>query len=114
MRILFRDSIFEVTEVRTTDNSRYVRVDAGKSRQFVIDCETPSLAQYLKLVLLTQGYFDASGVDYTESLGDVDWYNYCDSKTEKQMKLGKWVDENIVLPRHANCEVRLYSEDIKS
>lgn len=91
MRIKFGDILYEVTQAVAPENSRYMRVNCHGC-QYVIDCESPTLAQWLMATLLTEGYFNASGVDYTYDLGHFEWYNACESKTEEQMKFAKWIN----------------------
>jgi hypothetical protein len=60
---------------------------------YVIDCEEPNYARWLMNIMLTKGYFNASGVDYDNS-NDPTWVEYCKNKTEEQKVFGKWINQN--------------------
>lgn len=97
MRIKFGDRIYEATEVIYAGYSeRYVYISCSNGR-YVIDCEEPNYAKWLMTTLLHEGYFDASGVDYTKMNYNYDevhkkWFKYCDNKIEKQKVFDKWIN----------------------
>lgn len=92
MRIKFGDRIYEATKATYPGNTgRYVYISCSNGC-YAIDCEKPNYASWLMTVLLLKGYFDASGVDYNNDQGDMNWFKYCDDKTEEQKVFGKWIN----------------------
>ena len=92
MRIKIRNKIFEVDLVIHSKDSRFVEVRTSNNSIYSIDCEKLNYAEWLMHKLLTDGYFDASGVDYNNDQGDMSWYQYCYDKTEEQKVFEKWIN----------------------
>lgn len=90
MRIKFGNKIFECNYVRQL-TERFVYVCTCENRQYTIDCEEKNYVTWLMSILLTKGFFDASGVDYDNS-NDQEWVEYCNNKTEEQKVFGKWIN----------------------
>ena len=91
MRIKFRNKIIEFDHAHQSGGAdRFVEVWSTKNK-YMIDCETNNYAKWLMSTLLTDGYFDASGVDYDNS-NDPTWFEYCRNKTEEQKVFGKWIN----------------------
>ena len=86
MRVRFRNKIVETNYV--CNLGRFVNV-VTPIGDYVIDCEDPNYASWLMSIMLTKGYFNASGVDY-DSSNDPTWLEYCRNKTEEQKVFGKW------------------------
>lgn len=97
MRIKFGDKILEVDRVYHAGGiDRFVSVcPASSNTHYLIDCEELGYAKWLMFILLTRGYFDASGVDYSNDCNMqslTQWETYCYEKTEEQKVFGKWVN----------------------
>ena len=91
MRIKFGNKIMESSYVcNPGGQDRFVGVKTPNGL-YVIDCEEPNYAKWLMHVLLTKGYFNASGVDYDNS-NDPTWFEYCINKTEEQKVFDKWIN----------------------
>lgn len=94
MRIKFGNKIIEFDHAcQSGGTDRFVEV-WSKKHKYTIDCETDNYARWLMSILLTDGYFDASGVDYDNS-NDWDWLDYCINKTDEQRVFEKWINEHI-------------------
>lgn len=93
MRVKFRHTIYEADKVSCPgeDEGRFVTVKTSNGL-YSIDCETISGAKWLMVKMLTDGYFDASGVDYNNDQDDLDWFGYCLNKTEEQKVFHKWIN----------------------
>ena len=92
MRIQFGNKIIETNYISNPGGQEFVYVRTPNGH-YVIDCEEPNYAHWLMNIMLTKGYFDASGVDYDNS-NDFSWIEYCMNKTEKQKVFGKWINQN--------------------
>ena len=93
MRIKFRNKIIEFDRAfQLGGEDRFIEVWSTKHK-YTIDCETNDYAKWLMYTLLTDGYFDASGVDYDNS-NDQSWVDYCNNKTDEQRVFGKWISKN--------------------
>lgn len=93
MRVRFGNKIAEVHYIYNLGGQdRFVNVRTPIG-YYVIDCEEPNYASWLMDIMLTKGYFDASGVDYDNS-NDPTWVEYCINKTEEQKVFGKWINQN--------------------
>lgn len=98
MRIKFKEKILEVNKVfyleDDGDDNRFVSVYPVDSVPYLIDCEEPNYAIWLMTTLLCDGYFDASGVDYTDSCDDgfMSWISQCLEKMEEQKVFDKWIN----------------------
>ena len=91
MRIKFGNKIIECDRVvQPGGRDRFIDV-ISSNNHYVIDCEEINYAIWLMSVLLTKGFFDASGVDYDNS-NDRSWFEYCNNKTEEQKVFGKWIN----------------------
>lgn len=93
MRVQFGNKIVEADYICNPggqDRFVYVRTANG---HYVIDCEEPNYANWLIDIMLTKGYFNASGVDY-DNTNDPTWIEYCTNKTEEQKVFGKWINPN--------------------
>ena len=92
MRIKFGHKIIEFDHAcQLSWADRFVEVWSMKHK-YTIDCETNNYARWLMSILLTDGYFDASGVDYDNSQ-DSTWIEYCVNKTDDQKVFGKWINK---------------------
>ena len=93
MRVQFGNKIVEANHVcNPGGQDRFVDVITPIGH-YVIDCEEPNYASWLMSIMLTKGYFNASGVDYDNS-NDPKWFEYCRNKTEEQKAFGKWINQN--------------------
>lgn len=93
MRVQFGNKIVETNYVcNPGGQDRFIHVSTPNDH-YVIDCEEPNYANWLISIMLTKGYFDASGVDYDNS-DDSTWFEYCRNKTEEQKVFGKWINQN--------------------
>ena len=92
MRVQFGNKIMETDYVcNPGGQDRFITVGT-RTGYFVIDCEEPNYASWLMTIMLTRGYFNASGVDYDNS-NDPTWFEYCENKTEEQKVFGKWINQ---------------------
>lgn len=92
MRIRFGSKIIEFDYAcQLGEQDRFVNV-ISTNKHYVIDCEKSNYASWLMCILLSKGYFDASGVDYDNS-NDKNWFDYCNNKTEEQKVFGKWINQ---------------------
>ena len=96
MRVKFGNKILEIDRVyHAGGTDRFVSVYPTSSKFdnscYIIDCEESGYARWLMAILLTKGYFNASGVDYDNS-NDPTWFEYCRNKTEEQKVFSKWVN----------------------
>ena len=90
MRIQFGNKILEANSVFCFGGkNRFIDINTSMGH-YVIDCEEPHYAKWLMNIMLTKGYFNASGVDYDNS-NDSTWFKYCNNKTEEQKVFGKWI-----------------------
>lgn len=90
MRIQFGNKILETNYiVNLGGQDRFIDIHTPIGH-YVIDCEEPHYASWLMKIMLTRGYFNASGVDYDNS-NDPTWFEYCNNKTEEQKVFGKWI-----------------------
>ena len=93
MRVQFGNKIVEASHVYNPGvQDRFVDVITPIGH-YVIDCEEPNYAHWLMSIMLTKGYFNASGVDYDNS-NDPTWFEYCRNKTEEQKVFRKWINQN--------------------
>lgn len=92
MRVQFGNKIVEADYVSNPGGLEFVYVCTPRGH-YVIDCEEPNYASWLMNIMLTNGYFNASGVDYDNS-NDPTWVHYCMNKTEEQKVFGKWINQN--------------------
>ena len=97
MRIKFGHVIYETDFVScpVKDEGRFVTVKTFDGI-YSIDCETNAGAKWLMHKMLTDGYFDATGLcywsDYNNDKNDMDWFEYCINKTEDQKVFKKWIN----------------------
>ena len=93
MRVKFGHKIYETDMVSCPgeDEGRFVTVRTPNGL-YSIDCETPSGASWLMHKFLTDGFFNASGVDYNNDQDDLDWFGYCWDKTEEQKVFHNWIN----------------------
>jgi hypothetical protein len=93
MRIKFGHVIYETDFVSCPgeDEGRFVTVKTSNG-VYSIDCETNAGAKWLMHKMLTDGYFNATGVDYNNDQNDMDWFGYCIDKTEDQKVFNKWIN----------------------
>lgn len=93
MRVKFGHVIYETDRVSCPGEGegRFVYVNTFNGL-YAIDCETVGGAKWLMNKILTDGYFNASGVDYNNDQDDFDWFAYCINKTDDQKVFNKWIN----------------------
>ena len=92
MRIRFGNKIIEFDHAcQLGGTDRFIEVWSTKHK-YTIDCETNNCARWLMSTLLTNGYFDASGLDYDNS-NDQTWIDYCNNKTDEQKVFISWINQ---------------------
>ena len=93
MRIKFGNKIIESDYVcNPGGKDRFIYINTPNG-QYTIDCEETYYAKWLMDILLTKGYFNATGVDYDNSEDNNSWIDYCINKTEQQKVFGKWINK---------------------